>query len=579
MAIPRLQSLGEGRATRIVTRLELEALPRVDNNGIYQAMADSELPGVRAVLDGQLEPFSAAPTRAVCNYVDPNAARRYGLGDLLGKAPFPVNAAFLKALSDRFALRPVAEAAPGAETVTVRASRYVQSERNLGDGRGGYIVRATPDGTTATLFAKGIGQTPLCKPAEAQAGHSDGYISSHSSLAESIWPQLFHHLFTHSTPVTVAFFGTEVFGREFEPRIPYEEQAVILLRGGQMLRPAHFTEQGVYDRVLEIAGAQKSANPNDWTSVPWRILSQPIPLDGLKGTMPSIDPFLRAAHATGVLRYRTVPQYGEVPDLRATFAEIVDRFALTAAESWGWRWMQSAPSAGNAELGGGLIDVETASSNPRTGQMYVLSYSFPFGHSEYTWRAVAVKMMWESLRLNMTTGERQFYNAAGDLDFAQLHGALYSQHLSEQYLKAMGLKTEVVAELMKHSFDDVSRFQAAMHTLATMENEGPIPYVMTREGRLLEDAEAIVTSRSVVDVFGFLGRWPQIYFDAVARGEKPTLEQAVSALEPIYSSSPEVHTGQESNVRQLAHDLMVTYDRLMRAAETHGASHYDDASS
>ncbi|PIR20124.1 MAG: hypothetical protein COV45_07785, partial [Deltaproteobacteria bacterium CG11_big_fil_rev_8_21_14_0_20_47_16] len=557
-----------------LTRLELEKLPRVDANGIFQSPAPTELPGVTGILDGRLVSCAVAPVNAECIYVDPNAARRYGLADLLSKGPFPVDAAFLTRLSQRFALRRVPDGEVRPDAVDLMCSLYAQSERNLGDGRGGYYLSTTPEGNPNSLFVKGIGPTPLRNP-DAEAGHTNGYVGSHSALAESVWPQLFQHLFTHTTPGTIAFFGMDHFG-VLDHRLPIE-QAVILLRGGQMLRPAQYIEQVVYSQFGRLFADMKAAYPQDLAQVPNRVLSTPVSFDGVQGTM-QMDHFFRAAHATGVLRYHTVDGHGEVPDLRATFVEIMDRFALTAAESFVWRWMQAAPSAGNAELSGGLIDVETASSNPRTAGMYVLSYTHPFGNAEFAWRAVAVRMMWESLRLNLSADQQALYNM-GSLDFAQLHETLYSAHLAEQYLKATGLKDGVVNELLTHAADDAAQFRDTIHTLATMENPGSVPHLMTGDGKLLEDAEAVVTSRSVVDVFGFLGRWPQIYFDAAAHGEKPTLEQAVAALEPIYSSSPEVHAGQERNVRQHAHDLMVTYDRLMRAAETHGASHYDDASS
>lgn len=555
--------------------------------------------GIARTLSGRTEPFFVQPVPASLLYIDTDVARAHGLGTLVGDGWRPVNPLFAQRVTDHFGVqiptgqngqgpspiidyysqRALLEPVPPKTLVRMVASRYAQREGNRGDGRSGYLVVEDAEGNLRTFFPKGIGITPCCDPAHAQAGHGDGLLPANEGLVEPVFTRVVNNLFTFPTPDAVMVLGLKRFNNTMEDRVPVEQQSQIVVRAGLHVRPAHLISQHVYLAYGSALDAGWRANPQAKHLVPRAMALQEIVGDDCVPEMDAPRPalFMEACAAAGVLQYRTDRESGdEVPDLRATLLEMLDRFARTAAEQFCWRFMHSVPSAGNAQITGGLLDLASCSANPRTAAMHTLTYTPPHGEPEYYWRLMAIRMMYDTLKLGLTRMERAQYHL-GTIDFATAYRERYEQHLTRQYLLAAGLKAQVVDGLLMAQPELATRFRSLLHELATWENPGPIPEVMTRQWEVLPDAEAVVMARAVVDVFGFLGRYAEVYFRAAAAGDRPDTAAVIEALRPIYAVDDDRRMHQQETLASLAGELATVYAELMGHALREGTAYYDDA--
>lgn len=553
--------------TQLVTQASLMATaPVVDALGVVARAPDPSLVGKSGV------PIILGPERTAVvevrrargarllhfNYAAAHAAR---LAVPDGHAMTP---AFAEAFLDRFALR--TDADPAAEATTLTATAYAQSEGNAGDGRGGITERGN-------LFVKGVGATEYVT-GRANMSHSHGYLALKPAVVEICWAAVCSHLFDVGGPSIPALIGLDKF-IDYSGHDAYLQPAVILVRSGTGIRYAHFIEQTVYNEgirrliamvsAIQVSGSDDSADRVK-TAGGYVAAENQAPLEG--GT---IDPetFFRAAFAYDLLLFRPSPEGdGFVPDIQATIRHMMDLLAHTSAQQFRWRILHAAPSAGNTQVDGSLLDFEDSSTNPRTARFYALNHTPPFGWNEYRNRYMILWMLYESLRLNLSADQREIYNLA-EIDFEAEFRAAYLEHLTVEFLRAAGLKREVAVRLAKGNPVLARAFRDVLNELATLENDGPIPRVNDFDGTRIRD-ESPIRDKSVVDVFGMLGALPTDYF---RDPDSSLVEPVLRHLRPHYAGDAEA---QEAQVRALAERLAPLYVHVMTEAENLGWDVYDD---
>lgn len=535
--------------------------------GIIQGGQDAGKSGTLSVLgEAGSVPVPVYPVPgAKVVYFNPHVARQVGIPVGPGNSlTHEVSASLVR----RFALRVDGDKNQPARIL--RATRYGQSEINGGDGRAAMLDEAN-------LVMKGVGRTSLVETnlrgREVDLTHSNGHMTVHVALTEAMVGEAVSNLLGGG-PRTLAIIdlGNRVISNS---RFPEPLPAVILVRAGLQVRPAHFIEPDVYFNTgrqklyvmwkalqEDEAAASAAAHAGNTTA-----MNDPTVQDPVKPGTVRLEAFLRASHLTGLLQYREYE--GEiVPDLAATIRVMMDLMARTNAREFRWRLLMGAPSAGNAQIDGNLLDFSDISANPRTGRVYSLPYSFPYGEPEYQARAINWQMVHESLRVNMAAEEIARYNL-GEIDFIPEHMAMVKAHLSVEMLKATGFKSEVAIMMDRDHRDLATEYRDALYALATMENPGTAPRAFDKDGRPLVDGNRVASERAVVDVFGMLGRLPEIYF----KDGFVTTEQVLKALEPIYLGN---EAAQREQVRVMAEQLATLYNEVMRIVLTEGLGAYDD---
>lgn len=550
---------------QLVTQASLADAVVLNAQGIVVGPVASDRLGHSGVVEvlGQdrtipVQVWRARP-RASLLYFDPHVAARVGLPVLPGNV---VTSEFEHDMVGRFAMRTNGDSR--RSSVVLQADYYAQSEGNTGSGRGGLLP-------TSNIFLKGIGKTPHVT-GKANKTHSNGWAAVHVPLIETVWGEVTSHLLSAPSSRTVAVIGLDQMIRS-DRKIPFREPATILVRSGLQLRPAHLIEQSVYDAYIKWALVymqhfRGSMGASAAAAGGYSRFDTETQLTG--GTIKP-EMVFRALHAIGVLRYHE--HEGEiVPDMRATFLELLDMSALISAEMYRWRIMHGAPSAGNLQLDGSLLDVEDMSANPRTGRFLALPYTMPYGWPEFQMRAHNYRLVWESLLLNLSDEEKRAYNLVGldtPEDWERVYEADYKKHLSAQFLRATGFKPELAGRVAEEQAKLAREYRDVLLQLAELENPGDIPAALEINGKLLPNDEPVRT-KAVVDIFNVLRFLPEIYF---ANPGTNLTDDIVRLLEPIYLG--EDKDAQEVEVRHLAEQLDRLYSQIMQSAVRWRGESYD----
>lgn len=398
--------------------------------------------------------------------------------------------ALLRALS--FRLLAEGEDVAGRETISVFADKYKGTGmgKNEGSGRAAFLP-------TRNLHIKGVGRTPLANVEGSDFTHSHGGAPMREGFLEAIWGEVGDNLFTHGSTQVLAVIDT---GDHTEWEDGSREKRALIIRAGRQLRPAHLMTS------LFAAGSF------------------------------SIDAFARAMKDSGDLVQRN-----NAPDLAATMKRVIERHALTAAESYRHRVLHGAISTSNLELDGSQLDLGTQTAQPRTAPIKVLGHGSQYG-AEHVQRGKELQFVYDAMR-NLLTPSGQKKHNAKPLDVRKLLDDAYEKALDAQLVAATGLPPEFAQSVGPSELPKVIR------ELAELSH---VP---------VADADKSVSERdAVVDVFNLLRWFPRDCFSGTSREQ--LVERAFALLEP------EIRTPEQATrVRALAARFVEAYVTLMEKAK------------
>ena len=414
-----------------------------------------------------------------------------------------------------FRLLKPGEAADGRPTVDMFADRYGGwgMDHNKGAGRAAFFGRYN-------LNVKGVGVTPLVSN-NTHYSHRHGGAPLKEGILEAVWGEVGTNLFGAGSTRILAVIDTgdatvwEDGGRE---------RRALIIRAGHQLRPAHLLAEGF----------TRSQN---------------------------FQALVSMLEATGTLA-RKVEGGRPVVDLAESLRRVADRHAGTAAEMYRYRILHGGLSPGNKSFDGGMLDLGTVTSQPRTAPVHVLDYTDGSGgvradlrfESENEWRVRDL----QSYASVAEEGRGKPGFTLASFDVAAYYRERYRRHLELQLLEAAGLKREAAERLRVAEPALVRGFADKVHELGALTN--PVEMNVERHD---------VTRGSVADVFGGLERMAGEGARGTLTGERAFELLAVDAD----------RAADREAARRGADALAELHTRVMRGAWTHASDLYDDRAS
>ncbi|MBX3466310.1 MAG: hypothetical protein KF878_05360 [Planctomycetes bacterium] len=411
-----------------------------------------------------------------------------------------------------FRLLKPGEAATGRPTVEMFADRYGGwgMGYNQGAGRAAFFGRFN-------LNVKGVGVTPLVSN-NTHYSHRHGGAPLKEGILEAVWGEVGTNLFRSGSTRILAVIDTgdatvwEDGGRE---------RRALIIRAGHQLRPAHLLAEGF----------SRSQN---------------------------FEALINMLEATGTL-VRRVEGGRAVVDLPESLRRVADRHAGTAAELYRHRILHGGLSPGNKSFDGGMLDLGTVTSQPRTAPVHVLDYTDGTGRvradlrfeSENEWRVRDLQSY--SSVAEEARGKPGFKWAT--FDIAAYYRESYQRQLELKLLEAAGLKRAAAERLRAAEPTLVRGFADKVHELGALTND--VEMNIERND---------VRRGSVADVFNALR-------EVAGAGARGTLtgERVFEALK-VDADRP----ADREAARRGADALADLHKRVMSAAWTNGSDLYDD---
>lgn len=409
------------------------------------------------------------------------------------------------------------EAANGRPTVDMYADKYGGwgMGHNKGAGRAAFFGRFN-------LNTKGVGVTPLVSGA-THYSHRHGGAPLKEGILEAVWGEVGTNLFEAGSTRILAVVDT---GDHTVWEDGGKERRALIIRAGHQLRPAHLLAEGF------------------------------TPAADLQALVRMLD-------ATGTL-VRVRQDGREVLDLSASLTKVAERHARTAAELFRWRILHGGLSPGNKSFDGGMLDLGTVTSQPRTAPVHVLDYTDGSGgvradlkfETENEWR---VRDLERYLEVAKQARGKPGY-AVPQLDVAKVYREAYRRALEVQLLEATGLKREAAEALRSKEPDLVRRYVDTLKRLGAMTNDVSM--------NIERDA---VARGSVVDIFGAL---PGLAKEHVGRDGKTPTERVVELL-AVDALGPDA-AAKTNQVKTEASLLADLHRKVVEAGFTSGGAAYDD---
>jgi uncharacterized protein YdiU (UPF0061 family) len=409
------------------------------------------------------------------------------------------------------------EAANGRPTVDMYADRYGGwgMGHNKGAGRAAFFGRFN-------LNTKGVGVTPLVSGA-THYSHRHGGAPLKEGILEAVWGEVGTNLFEAGSTRILAVVDT---GDHTVWEDGGKERRALIVRAGHQLRPAHLLAEGF------------------------------TPAADLQALVRMLD-------ATGTL-VRVRQDGREVLDLSASLGKVAERHARTAAELFRWRILHGGLSPGNKSFDGGMLDLGTVTSQPRTAPVHVLDYTDGSGgvradlkfETENEWRVRDLERYLEVAK--QARGKPGYL--VPQLDVAKVYREAYRRALEVQLLEATGLKREAAEALRRNEPDLVRRYVDTLKRLGAMTNDVPM--------NIERDA---VARGSVVDIFGAL---PGLAKEHVGRDGKTPTERVVELL-AVDAMGPDA-AAKTNQVKTEAALLAGLHRSVVEAGFTSGGASYDD---
>ncbi|HBP21319.1 MAG TPA: hypothetical protein DEA08_26465, partial [Planctomycetes bacterium] len=404
---------------------------------------------------------------------------------------------------------PQGETVPeGARTTKVYADRYGGwgMGHNKGAGRAAFFGEYN-------LNIKGVGVTPLVSN-NTHYSHRHGGAPLSEGVLEAVWGELGTNLFNRGSTRILAVIDV---GDVTKWQDGGQERRALIVRAGHQVRPAHLLAEGF--------------NPNNTYEATIRMLRQ-----------------------TGTL-VETQSGGRPVLDLDASLNKLAELHARTAAELYRYRILHGGLSPGNKSLDGGMLDLGTITSQPRTAPVHVLDYKdYSTGsvredlrfETENQWRVRDL----EAMRKVLSQGRGKPGVRFGNPDVGRVYEAAYRQQMELQLLQASGLKPDAAKALRAADPALVKDYAQTLRRLGGLTND--VDMNIERNA---------VTRGSVVDVFGALSKLP-----GLSGSEAKVLEAlAIDADKPATAEK----------ARELGKRLAALHSRVMEGGFQHGGQHYD----
>lgn len=409
------------------------------------------------------------------------------------------------------------EAANGRPTVDMYADKYGGwgMGHNKGAGRAAFFGRFN-------LNTKGVGVTPLVSGA-THYSHRHGGAPLKEGILEAVWGEVGTNLFEAGSTRILAVVDT---GDHTVWEDGGKERRALIIRAGHQLRPAHLLAEGF------------------------------TPAADLQALVRMLD-------ATGTL-VRARQDGREVLDLSASLRKVAERHARTAAELFRWRILHGGLSPGNKSFDGGMLDLGTVTSQPRTAPVHVLDYTDGSGgvradlkfETENEWRVRDLERYLEVAK--QARGKPGYL--VPQVDIAKVYREAYRAALEVQLLEATGLKREAADALRAKEPDLVRRYTDTLKRLGALTNDVPM--------NIERDA---VARGSVVDIFGAL---PGLAKEHVARGGATPTERVVELL-AVDALGPDA-AAKTNQVKTEAALLADLHRKVVEAGFASGGASYDD---
>ncbi|MGE0707676.1 MAG: hypothetical protein AB7N76_08415 [Planctomycetota bacterium] len=407
---------------------------------------------------------------------------------------------------------PAGQEANGRATTKVYADRYGGwgMGYNKGAGRAAFFGQYN-------LNIKGIGVTPLVSNATSFS-HRHGGAPLTEGVLEAVWGEVGTNLFNRGSTRILAVIDV---GDVTKWEDGGSERRALIVRAGHQVRPAHVLAEGFQ-------------RPNTYEAL------------------------VRMLDATNTLVKVSQPG-GDVVDLNASLERLAQLHARTAAELYRYRILHGGLSPGNKSFDGGMLDLGTVTSQPRTAPVHVLDYTDTPNHvrddlkfeTENAWRVRDLEAYKQVLK-----------EAAGkpgvrwqDMDVARVYEAEYRAQQELQLLEASGLKPEVARALRDADPELVKRYTQTLRRLGALTN--PVEMNIERDK---------VERGSVADIFGALGGMPGVSF-----GEG---DRTVETLKLLAIDADKRET--RAKAEALGKELAELHKQVLETAWTQGGAHYDD---
>jgi hypothetical protein len=405
------------------------------------------------------------------------------------------------------------------KAITIYADKYGGEgvAPALGAGRAGFLQYGN-------LYAKGIGHTPLFKhddPTDFSCSH--GGLLTSDAMVEALFGEINTNLFTKGSTQILAIVDQDEYLEYPDFR---QKSRAIAIRTGMQLRPAHLlASHGPTSRSL-------------------------------------LEPFLNMTAETGqLLTRKNQLTMEEVPDITATMLRIIDDHALTAAEQFRWRIIHGALTSSNMELSGGMLDLLTESSQPRTAPLWMFECPDSVFGREHLERAVQLRVVYRKLLRSIPDEQRQLFNAR-PINFRLEMERAYQWHLQIKLLCAAGLKTELAERIRADHPIITSRFIEVLLKLIQVRNPGSLNVRGPSFERI-----------SVLDVFHLLQQYPQRFFSASNAGNSRYIR---TALRPTFRGNHFQIARNRARVKVLIKEFAEVYCRLMETCAYYAEEYYGD---
>ncbi len=412
---------------------------------------------------------------------------------------------------------------PGTRrTVEMIADRYGGwgMGHNRGAGRAAFFGRWN-------LNIKGVGVTPLVD-GRTHESHRHGGAPLAEGIQEAVWGEAGRNLFENGSTRILAVIDNADHTRWSDGG---QERRALIVRAGHQLRPAHLLAEGF----------RRGSN---------------------------FEVLVRMLEATGNLVSTRGADGREVVDLDRSLRRVAQRHAQTAAELFRHRIVHGGLSPGNKSFDGGMLDLGTVSSQPRTAPVHVLDITDPGRRqvredlrfdTENVWRERDLKQFGETA---VEGRSREGFTWAGTDLVAHYRRAL-DRALALELLAATGLKPAVARELHRAEPGLAKELVETLRGLSALTN----PVEMNIERNTVERG-------SVVDVFGALRGLAAAHFEAREAGASLTAERVLELLAPSADDPRDLE-----RAKALAARLAQLVPRVMeRGFEVGGAHHEGRAS-
>lgn len=453
----------------------------------------------------------------------------------------PVNSAQLRQeCTPRFAWR--IDGDPSLGSRVFYADKYSGTEGTDGSGRFAFPKEhdnaAVDPCDRIQTGLKGIGVTPLV--GKADAGHSNGKAIGRGGVLETINLEILGNLFAEDGPQNLAVLGLNQYIDRGGSR---RDQVAIIVRGGRQMRPAHTIEQSVYAFTNAEVFTPFSDGLHGEDAKLYSKMSLESAGDTIHGagsTLPqggTIKPevFFKMAHVYGVLLWRFDEELQDfVPDVPATFRGLIEVWAHRSAEQFRWGVMHGTPSAGNWEFNGAFLDSLEVLSNPRRASFFSVPYTYTSNEGEIRVSAHHLKMMYQSLALNLSDEEKSRYGMTPDFDIEGEYNAAFNKELGTMMTRALGLKYAAADDVVAADPELVKTYAELAYDLALRANPGVKARAVDFDKVTPISGGEELAEHSVLDVFSALRDLPAFYFKNPEADTHALAAEALTLMKPHY---------------------------------------------